>query len=167
MASEARCMDGTIGGEEAKVIIGLIPARGGSKGVPRKNIRQVAGKPLIAYTIECAKKCTLIDHVVVSTDDNEIADISKKLGAEIPFIRPRELALDTTPTLPVMQHAVEVLEDIYEESVELVVLLEPTGPLKTVRYVEGAIKMQKESECDAVVSGNIAKKNPYFEYLGG
>ena len=92
-------------------VVAIIPARGGSKGVPRKNIRDLAGKPLIAYTIEVAKKSRYIDSIIVSTDDEEIAKIARNYGADVPFIRPIELAEDETPTLPVIQHAVKFLEE--------------------------------------------------------
>ena len=85
--------------------LAVIPARGGSKGIPKKNIAPVAGKPLIAWTIEAALQSKKIQRVVVSTDDNEIAEVSRKFGAEVPFMRPNELAQDQTPSLPVIQHA--------------------------------------------------------------
>jgi len=147
------------------MIIGLIPARGGSKGVPRKNVREIEGNPLIAYAIECAKKCPSIDHVVVSTDDDEISRVAEKFGAEVPFLRPSELARDTAAMLPVLRHAVEFLEDHYKKRIDLVVLLDPTGPLRTVEDVEGAIEMHKESKCEMVISGNVARKNPYFNMV--
>ena len=91
--------------------IAIIPARGGSKAIPRKNIIELGGKPLIAYVIEAALKVKKLDRVIVSTEDMEIAEITKKYGAELPFLRPKELAKDETPTLPVLQHAVRVLEE--------------------------------------------------------
>ena len=93
-------------------ILGIIPARGGSKGIPKKNTRPLLGRPLIAYTIEVALKSDLLDKVIVSSDDEETIEIAKKYGAEVPFIRPRELALDTIPMVPVLQHAVRFVEEI-------------------------------------------------------
>lgn len=107
-------------------IVCLIPARGGSKGLPRKNIRLLAGKPLIAYSIEAAQDCPLIDRVIVSTDDDEIADAAKKYGAEIPFKRPTELAADDATTESVLQHAVLWLEQVEKYRVDIVVFLQPT-----------------------------------------
>src|SRR5829696_7006130 len=91
-------------------VLGLIPARGGSKGVPRKNIKLLCGKPLLAYTAESARASKLLTRVILSTEDDEIAEVGRKLGIDVPFMRPAELAEDTTPTLPVVLHAVEALE---------------------------------------------------------
>src|SRR5688572_19439839 len=91
-------------------VVAVIPARGGSKGLPRKNIRVLAGKPLIAYSIEAAKNCPLIDRVILSTDDQEIADIGKKFGAEVPFLRPSAIAVDDATTESVLIHAIDWLE---------------------------------------------------------
>lgn len=144
------------------MILGLIPARGGSKGVPRKNIRLVSGKPLIAYSIECGLNCPSIDRVVVSTDDSEIADIAKEWGASVPFLRPPELAQDHVPMLPVMQHTINESESYYRQRIDYLVLLDPTGPLRTVEDVETCIDWIRGSNWDAVISGNIAHRNPYF-----
>src|SRR4030042_4642886 len=92
------------GGAAKKNVVAIIPARGGSKGIQKKNTKMLAGKPLIAYTIEAAKGCTLVDRIIVSTDDEEIREVSLKYGAEVPFMRPPELAQDDTPTEPFLQH---------------------------------------------------------------
>ena len=147
------------------MILGLIPARGGSKGVPGKNIRRVSGKPLIAYAIECGLQCPSIEHVVVSTDSVEIAEIAKGFGAEVPFLRPAEIAADTTPMLPVMQHCISSSESFYHTTVEFLVLLDPTGPLRLVEDIEHCIRRCKESDCDAIISGNVAHRNPYFNMV--
>jgi CMP-N,N'-diacetyllegionaminic acid synthase len=107
-------------------VVCIIPARGGSKGLPQKNIRKLAGKPLIAYSIEAARNCLLIDRVIVSTDDREIADIAKLYGAEAPFMRPAELATDDATTESVLHHAVCWLEENEKYSVDIVVFLQPT-----------------------------------------
>lgn len=148
-----------------KMILGVIPARKGSKGVPGKNVKTVLGKPLIAYAIECGLKCPSIDHLIVTTDSEQIASIARQCGADVPFIRPDELAGDTTPMLPVLQHAVTASEEYYQKTVEALLLLDPTGPLRTVDDVEGCLKLFKDSDCDAVVSGNKAHRSPYFNMV--
>lgn len=147
------------------IVLGVIPARGGSKGVPGKNIRPVRGKPLIAYAIECGLKAPSIDHLIVSTDRPEIAEIAVAFGADVPFMRPDELASDTTPTLPVLQHAIVCSEKHYGKLVECVVVLDPTAPLREVEDIEGCIKIFMASDCDAVVSGNVAHRSPYFNMV--
>ncbi len=144
------------------MILGLVPARGGSKGVPGKNLRLVDGQPLVVRTIGCGLACPSIDRLIVSTDSEEIAEVAKAAGAEVPFMRPFELAGDTTPMMPVMQHALRTSEELYGTTVDAVALLHPTGPLRAVEDVEGAIRMFRESECDAVVSGHEALRSPYF-----
>jgi len=148
------------------IVLGLIPARGGSKGVNKKNIRHLLGKPLISYTIECARACSFIDKVVVSTDDAEIAEISKQWGAEVPFIRPSNLAQDDTPMLPVMQHAIETVEAIYREPANILILLDPTSPLRQVKDIQEALSLfRRDSACQAVVSGCEAHRSPYFNMV--
>jgi len=147
------------------MILGLIPARGGSKGVPGKNIRRVGEKPLINYAIECGLACPSIDRVVVSTDSEKIAKIAQAAGAQVPFLRPKELAQDDTPMLPVLQHAIEKIEKISKIRVNLLVLLDPTGPLRTVADVEAAIRLIQVHGCDAVISGHTAHRNPYFNMV--
>lgn len=132
-------------------ILAVIPARGGSKGVPRKNLRSLQGKPLLAWTIEAAKACGLVDRVVVSTEDPEIEKAAKDFGAEVPFLRPADLATDTALTLPVVQHAVrEIEKDGFHA--DLVLLLQPTTPLRTTTDIEAALRLQRETDCDCVVS---------------
>ena len=128
----------------------IIPARGGSKGIPRKNIRLLAGKPLIAYTIETAKKCPSIHKTIVTTDDAEIAEVASRFGAEVPFLRPKELADDNTPIMPVLRHAISFLEQRGEQY-DTIVLLEPTSPLRSVDDVEQAIQKLAEGDVDTVV----------------
>jgi CMP-N,N'-diacetyllegionaminic acid synthase len=95
-----------------KKIIGIIPARGGSKGIPKKNIINIFGKPLIYYSIKEAKKSKLITDLIVSTDSEEIAKISRKLGADVPFLRPKKLATDRMQTLPVIRHSIKFMEEL-------------------------------------------------------
>ena len=133
-------------------IVAIIPARGGSKGIPRKNIKELDGKPLIAYIIETALKVEELDRVIVSTEDEEIAEIAKKCGAEVPFIRPEELAKDETPTLPVLQHTVKYLEEKESYRPDIIVLLYATSPLLKAERVSEAIRMLKEGEFESILS---------------
>ena len=133
-------------------IVAIIPARGGSKGIPRKNIKEFCGKPLIAYIIETALKIRELDRAIVSTEDKEVAKIAKKYGAEVPFIRPEGLARDETPTLPVLQHAVKYLEEKENYKPDIVVLLYATSPILSAERVSEAIRVLKEGEFDSVLS---------------
>lgn len=139
-------------------VLGIIPARGGSKGVPRKNIRLLCGKPLIAYTIEHALKSIYIDRLIVSTDDEEIADISRCYGALVPFMRPAELANDTAKAIGVVQHALKTMEEIDGVEYPIVVYLEPPAPLKITGDIDTAIKMFCDEKPDSVVSVNEANQ---------
>lgn len=129
-------------------VLALIPARGGSKGIPRKNIKKVHGKPLIWYTIESALRSDNIDKTIVTTDDEEIANISEDLGANVPFIRPSDLAEDETPTEPVVSHAVQELKSEFET----IVLLQPTSPLRTATDIDKAIEKFDTADADSLVS---------------
>ena len=140
-------------------LIGIIPARGGSKGIPRKNLKHFNGKPLIAWTIEVAKKVSLIDRIIVSTDDEEIAAVAQKYGGEIPFIRPEELSQDKTPGIvPIL----DVLKRVpgYDE----VLILQPTSPLRAARDIENIIQIGKSKKARAVVSVTEAEKHPYWSF---
>jgi CMP-N,N'-diacetyllegionaminic acid synthase len=108
------------------ITLAIIPARGGSKGLPRKNIRPVAGKPLVAYSIDAARKSPLVSRVIVSTDDEEIAAVARLAGADVPFMRPPELATDLAPTEPVLQHALKHVEEVEGQHVDIVLFLQPT-----------------------------------------
>lgn len=144
-------------------ILAIICARGGSKGVPRKNIKKLLGTPLISYTINIALKCKLIDKLVVSTDDEEIAKIAKECGAEVPYIRPKYLAKDTTPTFPVVVHMLKYLK--YQNYLpDIVVLLDATSPLKKVEDIVRCINTVK-SKSDAAITVCETRQNPYFTQL--
>ncbi len=132
--------------------LAVVPARGGSKGVPRKNLRMLDGRPLIAYPIEAGLKSRRVNRVVVSTDDTEIADVARSLGADVPFARPARLALDDSPTLPVIQHVIAQLREAEGYVRESVVILQPTAPLTTARHVDEALDLLSASGADAVVS---------------
>jgi CMP-N-acetylneuraminic acid synthetase len=137
----------------ANKILAVIPARGGSKGVVRKNIRPVCGKPLIAYTIETALAARhLLHRTIVSTDDSEIAAIARDRGADVPFLRPAELAGDKVPTLPVLQHAVSFIEVQDDIKLDWVLLLQPTAPLRVVEDIEASVNLALRNNCDAVIS---------------
>lgn len=146
--------------ESKPEVIGIIPARGGSKGVPGKNIRLLAGKPLVAYTIEAALAAKSLDRVVVSTDDKEIARISKEYGAEVPFLRPKHLAKDTTPDLPVFQHALQYLEDNEGYKPDIIVHLRPTTPFKTGKLIDGAVNKLISTGADGVRTVCLVEYHP-------
>ena len=133
-------------------IVAIIPARGGSKSIPRKNILLFKSKPLIAWPIELAKSIPLIDRVIVTTDDDEIIEIAGKYGAEVLFKRPIELAKDDTPTLPVIQHCVNWLEENEGYKADIVLLLYPTSPLLKKERVEEALRLFEKTDCNSVVS---------------
>ncbi len=137
---------------DEKILV-VITARGGSKGVPRKNIRMVAGKPLIAYTIETALQVRKQVHrIIVSTEDDEIAGISRKFGAEVPFMRPAELAEDKTPSLPVLQHALRFVEEQDSTRMDWVLLLQPASPLRTREDILAALELARKGGCDSIIS---------------
>jgi len=142
--------------------VAVIPARGGSKGIPRKNLTTVLGKPLIAYTIEAAIKAQTVDKVIVSTDDEHIAAASQDYGAEVPFIRPHHLATDTATTLSVLQHAITYLAEHQNYLADMVVCLQPTSPLRSAEDIDAAVKLCLDSGADSVVSLCQAKHHPYW-----
>ncbi len=132
-------------------VLGLIPARGGSKGIPKKNIAELAGRPLLAYTCEAAHSCERLSRVVLSTDDEEIAQVGRDLGVEVPFLRPRDLAQDHTPSVAVAEHAAVFLrKDGWDPDV--LVLLQPTSPLRESRHIDEALVLMERSNADTVVS---------------
>ncbi len=132
-------------------IIALIPARGGSKRVPRKNLADCAGKPLLAWTAEAVLASRHVDRAVVSTDDEEIARLAEDLGLEVPFLRPPEISHDRVPMLPVMQHALQWVLD-QGEAVEAQVLLQPTSPLRQGRHIDEAIEIFRDCGAESLVS---------------
>jgi len=134
-----------------KRILALIPARSGSKRLPGKNIKPIWGKPLIAWTIEEAKKSKYIDRIIVSTDTEEIAEISEKYGAEIPFLRPKELAGDRVTGTKVVLHAIEWMEK-HDKTYDILMLLQPTSPLRAALDMHNAIKLLFERRVGAIVS---------------
>ncbi len=135
----------------SKTFLGLIPARGGSKGVPRKNLSALLGKPLISYTIEAAKGSTCLGRVILSTDDKEIAALGRKYGIDVPFMRPARLAEDDTPMIAVITHCLgEMKAKGYRP--DYVVLLQPTSPLRSSAHIDAAIERMRASSADTVVA---------------
>jgi len=133
-------------------ILGLIPARGGSKGIPRKNIVPVAGKPLLAWTCEAALASTSLSRVVLSTDDEEIAEVGRAWGVEVPFERPAALATDTAASVDVALHALDWLEEHEDWHADVLVLLQPTSPLRTAAHIDEAVALFLAGDVDAVIS---------------
>jgi CMP-N-acetylneuraminic acid synthetase len=146
-------------------ILLTICARKGSKRVENKNLRNLMGKPLIVHTIETAKKWGKADRIIVSTDSEEIAEISKEYGAEVPFMRPAELAKDTAPKLPVIKHVVEYLKKEEDEEFDLVVDLDPTSPLRTVEDIDNAYNIMIDKKPVNLFSVCSARKSPYFNMV--
>lgn len=146
-------------------VLGLIPARGGSKGMPRKNIRPLCGRPLLAYTADAAHGARLLSRTILSTDDPEIAEEGRRCGLDVPFLRPAELAQDTTPTLPVVIHALRWLEQ-HGEHVDAVCLLQPTHPLRGSDTIDACIALLATSGADAVVTllPVPSQYNPHWVY---
>lgn len=133
-------------------VVAIIIARGGSKSIPRKNVLDFKGKPLLAWPIDLAKSVSRIDRVIVSTEDDEIMAVAKEYGAEVPFKRPMELAQDETPTLPVLQHCVKYLEEKEGYKADVIVLLYPTSPLLKKERIEEALDLFEKTGCNTVIS---------------
>lgn len=148
-----------------KNVVCIIPARGGSKGVPRKNIKLIANRPLIAYTIRHALQSRYIDRTIVSTEDREIACISRQYGAEIPFMRPDYLSTDSTPTIDVLRHIMECLEKNENYSCDIVVLLHATSPLRDVSDIDACIRLLIDKNANNVISVTETHANPYFNMV--
>lgn len=141
-------------------VLGLVPARGGSKGVPRKNIRPLAGKPVLQYTAEAALAARGLARVILTTDDPEIAAVGRRCGLEVPFLRPAALADDATPMVPVGQHAIRWLHR-QGESFDAVCLLQPTNPLRQPTDIDGSIALLERTGADSVISFvDIGEKHP-------
>ena len=145
--------------------IGFIFARGGSKGVPRKNLRLLAGKPLLAHAIEAARQSRYIRRVVVSTEDDEIARVAEDYGAEVPFRRPAELASDTAAEWLAWQHAIRAVSGGERPNFEMFVSVPATAPLRAPQDIDAAIELLRDSGADAVIAVTEAHRNPYFNML--
>jgi CMP-N,N'-diacetyllegionaminic acid synthase len=143
-------------------VLTIIPARGGSKGIPRKNIKVINGEPLIAYTIKEAKKSKYISRIIVSTEDEEIAQISKKYGGEVPFLRPMELAEDNTPGIDPVIHCIEWLRNNEEYVPDYICLLQCTSPFRTSMQIDEAIEKIINLKGDSLVSICESEVSPYW-----
>ena len=142
-------------------ILGIIPARGGSKGIPGKNIKLLGGKPLLAYTAEAVKRAEVFSRVVLTTDSEEIAEAGRRLGIEVPFLRPPDLARDDTPMLPVLQHVVRTLTETYD----VIAILQPTAPFRRWQDLRAAARvLETEPSVESVVSVEPVPDHysPYF-----
>jgi len=150
-------------------VLALIPARGGSKSIPRKNIRPFAGHPLIAYSIAAGLSANTVTRVIVSTDDEEIAAISCDYGAETPFLRPTEFSQDDTQDLPVFQHALHWLAENEDYHPEIVVQLRPTSPLRRVAHIDECVRrLLARPDADAVRTVCVPFQNPFKMWrIGG
>lgn len=133
------------------LVLGIVPARGGSKGVPGKNVRPLAGHTLLEYTARAARESGVLDRVILSTDSLEIADAGRRAGLEVPFMRPAALAADDTPMVPVIEHALGEIAR-HGWSPDIVVLLQPTSPLRRPEHIRDAVAMLRETEADSVVT---------------
>lgn len=145
-------------------VIAFIFARGGSKGIPRKNLRVLGGRPLLAWSIDAARACRDVARVVVSTDDAEIAEAARQYGAEVPFVRPPELATDDSPEWLSWQHAVRAVQE-QSGPFEVFVSVPTTSPLRRPDDIGAAIAMLRNNPCDAVISIIPAARNPYFNMV--
>jgi CMP-N,N'-diacetyllegionaminic acid synthase len=143
-------------------ILGIVPARGGSKAIPRKNLALLANKPLLAWTVEVALESASLDRLVISTDDPEIAEVGKKLGAEIPFLRPAELATDTSTSMDVILHTLRWFADNKNYLPDYVLLLQPTSPLRTATDIRESIKLALAKRADSVVSVCESHQHPLW-----
>ena len=145
-----------------KSVIAIIPARGGSKGLPGKNIKSLCGKPLIAWSIEAGLGCQYIDEVMVTTDNEEIANISKRFGASVPFIRPFELASDTATSFDVVKHTLDFYNREFNRCFEYVILLEPTSPLRQQNDLQKMLEKIcfMSNEYDAIISLGEVHEHP-------
>jgi CMP-N-acetylneuraminic acid synthetase len=132
-------------------VLAVIPARGGSRGIPQKNLRRIAGKSLLAYTAEAARGSRRLERTILSTDDAAIAEAGQALGIEVPFMRPSDLAEDATPMLPVLQHAVRQMAD-RGFAADAVVLLQPTSPLRRAEHIDAAVDLLESTGADTVVT---------------
>ena len=145
---------------DGNTVLAIIPARGSSKGVLRKNIREVAGKPLIAWTIEEAKSSKYVDRVILSSEDEEIIQVAGRLGCEVPFVRPTELARDDTPGIAPVLHAIETLAENYD----YIVLLQPTSPSRKAEDIDACIEFCLKRNAPACVSVTEPVHNPYWMF---
>ncbi len=146
---------------ENKSILAIIPARSGSKGLANKNIRLLFGKPLIVWTIEQAFASNHIDKIIISTDDEEIAEVSRKTGADVPFIRPKELATDETSSMDVVLHAIDWIEK-FDKAYDLIILLQPTSPNRISEDIDNSIELIFHKNASSIVSVCKVDHHPHW-----
>jgi N-acylneuraminate cytidylyltransferase/CMP-N,N'-diacetyllegionaminic acid synthase len=146
---------------KGRSVLGVIPARGGSKGIPNKNIKLLAGKPLIRYTIDAARNSGVFDSLIISTDSQQIANVAREAGASVPFMRPGELANDTAKGIDVLHHAMDWHEK-NNRVYDWIMLLQPTSPLRSVSDISGACDLMLERRAKAVVSVCLTDHHPVF-----
>jgi CMP-N,N'-diacetyllegionaminic acid synthase len=146
-------------------IVGAICARGGSKGVPRKNLKYLAGKPLIAHTIESARACPIFARIVTSTDDDEIAAVARQHGSEVPFLRPSYLAQDDSPKWAVFRHLVQNLEQMTGDRIDVLVDLDTGVPLRQPADIVGCVEQLLSSGAEVIATAYEAERNPYFNMV--
>lgn len=147
---------------QGKSFLAIIPARGGSKRLPRKNVLELGGKPLIAWTIEAALGCSFIDEVMVTTDDAEIAAVAKEYGANVPFLRPAELASDTATSFDAIRHTINYYRTEMGKEFDFVVLLQPTSPLRGSHDIGRAIELRAQNKADAIISVCEVEHSPLW-----
>ncbi len=147
---------------DGKSVIGIIPARGGSKGLPRKNLLEICGKPLIAYSIEAGLESRYIDYLIVSTDSEEIRAVAKSHGADVPYLRPSHLAQDNSPTIDSVIDILDYCDENLKRKFDLVVLLEPTSPIRELKDIDNMLEIlsNSESNFDAIVSIGESRLDP-------
>ncbi len=150
---------------EGQTVVGVVIARGGSKGLPNKNLRRLGGKPLVAHTIRAASRARTLDHLILSTDSPEIARVGRRYGAEVPFLRPKRLARDSTHTPPVIEHAVRYLERHEGMRVDIVVTLQPTSPFRRPEHIDTAVRrLAADPRLDSVVTVKKASFPPFWMF---
>jgi CMP-N,N'-diacetyllegionaminic acid synthase len=143
-------------------ILAIIPARGGSKGIPHKNMRKICGKPLIEYTINTAKSSKLINKIILTTDSKKIAEFSKSKGIEVPFLRPKKISTSNSSTIDVINHTVDFLKKHENYLPDIITILQPTSPLRTVEILDKSIKSLKNSSTSSSILGVSEVKNHPF-----
>ncbi len=146
-------------------VLAVVPARGGSKGIPRKNLQLLGGKPLVAHAVEVGRAARLVSRIVCSTDDVEIAEIARAAGAEVPFLRPPELAQDSSEDWPVFTHVLAWLEREQDWTPDLIVNLRPTSPLRKPSHVDDAIRLLLHTGADSVKAVCLARQHPHKMWL--
>ena len=146
-------------------VLGVIPARGGSKSIPLKNIVDLGGMPLIGHTIKSAKASEYIDTLIVSTDSEEIRKVSEGLGANVPFLRPHELSTDSVQSFDVIHHALIKMQEILDSEFDAVIMLQPTNPFRRTSLIDRSIEILKQKQCDSVVSMvDVGANHPHRMY---